>query len=155
MAFADLIRAADRAVQAHLGGADVSFRSKLGEFSVKGMFDENYVLVDPEHAGVEQVTPAAWFRIEDLPVHPDDDPDLVLVIGEQAYSVRERQSDRVGGSIRLLLHVTEMPVELEDGPTSSLGVSIPTGELTIYRGAHAGGRDVRHYLERLGWYLVP
>lgn len=107
MAFADLVAAADRAAQEHLGGVTVLYQPE-GEDAVEvpAMFDERHVIVQGgAHAGVEQVGPALFVRLEDLPVHPDEDEPLIT-IGEREYRVRERQPDGQGG-VRLLLHRTE------------------------------------------------
>lgn len=104
MAFSDLVATADRAVQDHLGGT-VSYQPEVGDaVDVSAVFDERYVRVleDQERAGVEDVGPAVWLLLEDLPVHPDDD-EPVITVGGVAYRVRERQIDGMGG-IRLFLH---------------------------------------------------
>jgi anti-sigma factor ChrR (cupin superfamily) len=105
MAFTDLVEDVDRAVQQHLGGVTVVYQPEAGDaVTVTGMFDATYVLLDQGNAGVEQVTPAVWLRLEDLPVHPSED-DPVITVNGTTYRVRERQVDSVdGGSVRLLLH---------------------------------------------------
>jgi hypothetical protein len=105
MAFADLVAQTDRAVQGLLGSATVTYAPAEGDpVEVIGMFDENYILVLPENAGVESAGPSVFLRLEDLPVHPDDD-DPVLTIAGVDYTIRERQTDgSAGGGIRLLLH---------------------------------------------------
>lgn len=104
MSFADLVKRADRAAQTHLGSVAVTYAPEVGApVTVQGMFDDRYILIDRQ-AGVEQVTPAVVIRLEDLPVHPDDD-EPVLTINGVVYQIRERQTDGlVGGAIRLLLH---------------------------------------------------
>lgn len=104
--FAELVRRTDRAVQNHLGSVTVTYDPVSGPaVQVPGMFDDRYLLIDRQ-AGVEQVTPAVVIRLEDLPVHPDND-EPVLTINGTTYRVRERQIDgAVGGAIRLLLHRT-------------------------------------------------
>jgi hypothetical protein len=135
----------DRAVQAHLGGEAVTYASLLGTFPVTGMFDENYVLIEgAAHAGVEQIGPSVWLRLEDLPVHPDQD-EPVLTIKGQAYVVRERQVDKGGGSIRLLLHLAPEP-ELKSGSAASLGFAF--GDRRVHGGSPM--RDMRTYLNQLG-----
>jgi hypothetical protein len=104
VAFSDLIENTDRAAQDHLGGVTVSYQPLDGDaVPVVGIFDENYRLMRPDNSGVEQVTPALFVRLEDLPVHPDDDEPRIT-IGGQVYKVRERQPDGVGGGVHLLLH---------------------------------------------------
>jgi hypothetical protein len=105
MTFASLIANADRAAQVILGGVDVVYQPQSGaSVTVTGIFDDAYVAVDNGNAGVEQVGPVVWLRLEDLPVHPDDD-EPTITINSVDYIVRERQVDgTVGGSIRLLLH---------------------------------------------------
>ena len=113
MGFPDLVAQADRAVQEHLGGVAVTYEDEFGEVvEVQGIFDETYTLADGGQAGVEQVTPAVFVLISDLPVPPDEDAEevrtqiqdepLVTIRGKK-YRVRERQADGMGG-VRLLLH---------------------------------------------------
>jgi hypothetical protein len=103
--FAELVAKIDRAVQSHLGGVPVVYQPEHGAaVEVTGLFDENYTLVDPSNSSVEQVGPVVWLRLEDLPVHPEDDEPTLLISGT-SYRVRERQTDgAAGGGIRLLLH---------------------------------------------------
>lgn len=98
MAFADLITAADRAVQHHLGGVVVSYQPDVGvAVEVTGIFDEAYILAKGDaEAGVEAAGPAVFFRLEDLPVDPEDDEPL-LRIGGREYRVIERRPDGLGG----------------------------------------------------------
>lgn len=104
MAFTDLVEQADRAVQSHLGGEEIIYAPQAGEpVPVTGIFDENFVLLRPGESSVEQVGPAVFFRLEDLPVDPEQD-EPVLTIGGVDYTVRERMPDGLGG-IRLLLHL--------------------------------------------------
>lgn len=105
MSFADLVAVTDRAVQGLLGGVEVTYAPAVGApVQVTGMFDENYLLVIPGDAGVEQVGPALFVRLEDLPIVPEDD-DPTITIDGKIYRVRERQTDgAAGGGIRLLLH---------------------------------------------------
>jgi hypothetical protein len=105
MSFADLIAQTDRAVQEHLGGVTVTYAPEVGDaVEVTGIFDAAFMLVAPGNSSVEQAGPAVWLRLEDLPVHPDDD-EPTLTIDGQDYTVRERQTDGPdGGTIRLLLH---------------------------------------------------
>ena len=156
MSFAQLLAVVDRAVQKHLDSVPVIYQSLAGTVEVRGMFDENYVLVDGSaHAGVEQVGPAVWFRLEDLPLHPDDDTPLLSILGK-TYKVRERQPDGpVGGSIRLLLHVVDVAFELppdgKAGSLASVGGQDPRGEQV----RRAPGQDMRVFLNQLGWPLLP
>ena len=90
--------------------AVVLYRSADGdEVEIDGVFDERFILIDQARAGVEQVTPAVWFKLEDLPEGVDLDLDEpLLTIGGKVYRVRERQTDgATGGSVVLLLHVVE------------------------------------------------
>lgn len=99
MAFSDLVAAADRAALVHLGGTEVTYQPSVGApVTVDGLFDENYTLFTNEG---EIRGPAVFLRLEDLPVHPDDD-DPVLTIGGTEYRVRGRQLDGLGG-IHLVL----------------------------------------------------
>lgn len=110
MAFSDLVEGIDRAAQTLLGGVPVIYQPEVGgPVTVQGIFDERYTLVQPGNAGVEQLGPAVFLRLEDLPVHPDDDEPR-LTIGGKVYTVRERQPDGPqGGGIVLLLHLLEGP----------------------------------------------
>lgn len=107
MAFADLVADVDRAVQGHLGSVTATYQPEAGEaVDVVVMFDEAYQLEEGNaHAGVEQLSLAVFVRVEDLPVHPDED-EPTLTIDGQSYRVRERQPDGMGG-MRLLLHRSE------------------------------------------------
>lgn len=108
MGFADLVAATDRAVQAHLGSVTVRYRPECEDpIEITGVFDERYVLVDPANAGVEQIAPVLFLRVEDLPIHPDGD-DPTIEIAEQRYQVVERMPDGFGG-IRLRLHRIDRP----------------------------------------------
>jgi hypothetical protein len=103
MAFADLVASIDDAVREHLGSVSVEYQPESGDaVEVDGLFDATYVLVDEGNAGVEQVGPAVWLKLDDLPVHPDDDEPQLTIAGK-LYRVRERQPDGMG-TIRLLLH---------------------------------------------------
>ncbi len=108
MAFTDRVDAMDRAAQDHLGGITIEYKPAVGPpCNPVAIFDENYVLTDPTNLHVEQVVPAVWLKLEDLPKHPDDD-DPVLTICGKRYTVRERQTDgAAGGGIRLLLHLVQ------------------------------------------------
>lgn len=103
MAFSDLIDDVDRAVLTHVGGVDVIYTTEAGApTTVQGIFDENYILSDPGHAGVEQLTPMVWLQLEDLPTDPRlENP--TVTINSNVYTVRDRPTDGVGGSIRLSL----------------------------------------------------
>jgi hypothetical protein len=105
MSFAKLIAKIDRAAQRRLGGAVASYQPAVGAaVPVTGMFDANFVFIDSEGSGVEQVGPAFFVRLEDLPVHPDED-EPILTIDGTAYRVRERRTDgSAGGGVILLLH---------------------------------------------------
>lgn len=105
MAFSDLVALVDRAAQKHLGGVEVTYVPQFGApVLVTGIFSEQFVLAEggAGMTGVEQVGPAIFFRLDDLPIHPDSDNPLIT-IGGVGYRIRERQVDGMGG-IRLLLH---------------------------------------------------
>jgi len=112
--FADLVTRADRAVQDHLGGVAVTYEDEFGQVAeVMGLFDERYHRAGGGEAGVEQVGPAVFLRIEDLPVPLDADADEsatqirtepLVTIGGRKYVVRERQADGLGG-VHLFLHL--------------------------------------------------
>lgn len=111
MGFADHVASADRAVHVHLGSASVVYAPLAGSpETIIGMFDENYVLVDPTDPGIESVGPSVWLSAENialLPVHPDDDTPT-LTIGGTDYKIRESKPEGLGG-IRLLLHLVTVP----------------------------------------------
>lgn len=95
MGFADQILAADRVAQSRLGGVSVIYQPTVGlPVTVQGMFDETYLLTD-------QLEQALFLRLEDLPVHPDDD-DPLITIGDRQFKIRLRQPDGLGG-IRLVI----------------------------------------------------
>lgn len=106
MSYSDLITATDRATQDHLGGVTATYTPDGGAaVLVVGMFDENFVLNDPERPGVEMVAPVFTARIADFITDPldDDDPDISIL--GVAYTVEQRITDgTIGGSVRLLLH---------------------------------------------------
>lgn len=106
MAFADLVADADRAAQLALGGELVTYRTALGvPVPVTGIFDEQYVLAKGSaEAGVETLGPAVFFRLEDLPEHPEDD-EPTLTIGGVDYRVIERRPDGMGGIVLALRRV--------------------------------------------------
>lgn len=105
MSFSALIAATDRATQTHLGGVTATYTPDGGVAAdVVGMFDENFVLVDPERPGVEFTAPVITFRLSDLAVNPYDDDPVIQVLGVD-YTVDQRITDgTLGGSIRLMLH---------------------------------------------------
>ena len=103
MGFADHIAAVDLAAQTHLGGEPVVYQPEVGDpVPVTGIFDEEYVHVERGEVGVETVSPAVWLRLEELPVHPDDDDPRITIKGK-VYRPRGRVTDGYGGSIRILL----------------------------------------------------
>lgn len=108
MAFADLVSAADRAIQGHLGSVKVIYRPEpeLGDpVIVDGMFDASFVFLDQGEAGVESVGPVVFLLLVDLPVHPEDCNPRITINGVD-YKVRERQVDSLGG-IKLFLHLED------------------------------------------------
>lgn len=107
MSFADLVAAADRAAQSALGGESVIYRPSVeAAVEVTGIFDEQYVLAKgTAEAGVESVGPAVFFRLEDLPVDPDEDEPTLEIRGVE-YRVIERRPDGVGGIVLGLRRVT-------------------------------------------------
>lgn len=103
MAFSDLVAAADRAAQKHLGGVAVSYHPEGGPpADVVGIFDEAYQLLKADaEAGVESSGPAVFLRLADLPVDPEDD-EPTLVIAGASYRVVERRPDGLGGIVLVL-----------------------------------------------------
>lgn len=110
MGFADSVALADRAVHVHLGSVSVTYVPLSGSaVTIAGMFDANYVLVDPVDPGIESVTPSVWLsagNIALLATHPDDDTPT-LTIGGIDYSVYESKPEGLGG-IRFMLHLVSI-----------------------------------------------
>lgn len=103
MAFADLINTVDASVLNTLGGVDVLYQAEdLDDVTVKGIFDENYRLLDEGAGGVETFVPSVWIKTADLPGDPASD-DVTVTIGATAYRVIRREMDRTGTSVRLFL----------------------------------------------------
>lgn len=105
MDFADLVAGVDRAAQESLGGVLFTYQPEDGEpvDDVPGIFDENYLLAQEGEASARTVTPALWVRLEDLPVHPNEDDPIITVSGK-TYRVRDVSTDGdVGGAIVLFL----------------------------------------------------
>ena len=99
MGYADLVTRTDRAVQGHLGGVTVSYKPKIGAaVPVTGVFSRPFVLAEGQggEAGVEQTAPAVFFRLSDLPKHPDGD-DPRLTIDGTVFKVKSREPDGMGG----------------------------------------------------------
>lgn len=107
MSFDELVRRADRAVQRVLGSVVVTYAPLVGApVPVTGMFDEQYVLAKGDaHAGVEALGPAVFFRLEDLPVDPEND-EPTLTIGGLHYRVIERKPAGMGGIVLVLRLIT-------------------------------------------------
>jgi hypothetical protein len=108
MSFADLIAAADRVAFAAFGDRDangepipMTYQPTTGPaVPVTGIFDENYLLAKgTAEAGVEALGPAVFFRLEDLPIDPEDDEDPTVTIRGVAYRVIEHRPDGVGGIV--------------------------------------------------------
>ncbi len=103
MSFADLITSTDSAVRAHLGGVSAIYTPEVGDAAtVSGIFDEQYVMSKPGEAGAEQVGPALWVTLADLPADPRTENPTITIAGV-IYTVKERPTDGFGGTIRLLL----------------------------------------------------
>jgi hypothetical protein len=99
--FDTLIRRVDRAAQSQLGGELVTYAPAVGApVQVTGIFDANYVLVTGSigNTGVEALGPAVFFRLEDLPVDPEDDEPILTIRGVD-YKVLERRPDDMGGIV--------------------------------------------------------
>lgn len=105
--FAELVEAADRAAQEHLGGVTVTYQPAVGAaVPVTGIFDAPYVLAKGEpDAGVETAGPSVFFRLADLPVDPEDDEPTLTIAGID-YSVIERRPDGLGGIVLALRRIT-------------------------------------------------
>lgn len=111
MSFAALIAQVDRAAQSALGGEFVTYASTVGPpVPVIGIFDEEFVLANGDaQAGVEASGPAVFFRLEDLPMDPEDDEPTLTIRGVN-YRVIERRADGLGGIVlavrRVILEAT-------------------------------------------------
>jgi hypothetical protein len=103
MAFSDLVEQVDRAAMAALGGEPVIYRPSVeAAVTITGIFDSQYELAEgTANAGVEALGPAVFFRLEDLPVAPEDD-DPTLEIRGIVYRVVERRPDDQGGIVLVL-----------------------------------------------------
>ena len=113
MPFGDLIADVDHATQDHLGSVAVTYTPDVGPAVTEtpsgdplvGMFDENFILSDPDRPGIEMVAPVVTLRLEDLPTDPRDEDNVQIKILGIDYTVDHRITDgSIGGSIRLLRH---------------------------------------------------
>lgn len=108
MGFAELLTAADRATQRHLGGVTVVYQpAGGGAVEVQGVFDEPYRLHDQAQVGVESTEPAVSLALSDLPVHPDDD-DPIITIGGVSYRKRTVEPDSLGKVVRITLALLDV-----------------------------------------------
>lgn len=106
MSFADVIDTADRnAVLPLLGGVPVTYQvTGEGDVTPTGMFDENFVPLEPGESFMEQNTPSVWLKLADLPGDPKED-DPTFVIGGKTYRTRHREIDGPqGAGMRFWLH---------------------------------------------------
>ena len=104
MAFDELVARMDRTALTVFGeSVPVVYAPELGDaVSVSGIFDAQYVLAKGDaEAGVETAGPAVFFRLEDLPVDPEEDEPTLTIRGV-AYSVTERRPDGMGGIVLAL-----------------------------------------------------
>lgn len=100
--FASLVSRGDQAVQKHLGGA-VTYAPSAGQaVSVRGVFDEDYVLVESGNTGVSTSGPAVFLTLSDLPSDPQTDVNAVITVAGKSYKSREVQKDGIGGALLLL-----------------------------------------------------
>lgn len=110
MSYDDLVRHSDRMVQSVLGGEVVTYASSVGSpIPVTGMFDSNYVLAKGDSlSGVEATVPAVSFRLEDLPIDPELEPDgfPTLTIRGESYRVIERRPDGMGLVVLVVRRIT-------------------------------------------------
>ena len=72
---------------------------------MQGIFDEAYVLVDPQQPGLSSWGPAVFLRLEDLPSGQLDEDPRISVPGH-VYRVREAKEDGQGGVLLLLHEIT-------------------------------------------------
>ena len=104
MGFADLVTAADDQVLDSLGKVSVTYAPSSGSpVVVEGIFDENYIVLEENEFGFEQITPAVWLHLDDLPSDPDTDTPVITINGVE-YLARARPRDSLSLTVRLLLH---------------------------------------------------
>lgn len=111
VSFADLISAADRVALSVFGEpTPVTYAPEVGDpvsttpsgAPLIGIFDEQYVLAKgTAEAGVEALGPAVFFRLEDLPVDPEEDEPTITIRGV-GYTVTEHRPDGMGGIVLAL-----------------------------------------------------
>lgn len=93
-----------------LGGVPVMYTSSVDSpIQVTGIFDANYVLAKGDAmSGVEALGPAVFFRLEDLPMDPELEPDGLptMVIAGTNYRVTQRRPDDMGGIVLVLRRKT-------------------------------------------------
>lgn len=108
MSYSDLVARADDLARDHLGGVSVTYAPVVGDsVVVAGIFDANYVLIDPDgELRVEMVGPAVFLRMNEIPTDPDLDDPTITVAGN-TYSVRARRKDSLGGIV-LMLHRADL-----------------------------------------------
>ena len=103
MAFADTIAS-------HLDGPllssglrdAITYAPRVGSpVTVAGFFDAAFVLAEVGGAGVQNVMPAAFVRVADLPVDPEDD-DAVVTVNGKTYRVTGIRPDGTGVAVLLL-----------------------------------------------------
>ncbi len=102
MDFREVVGRMDLSQVAFLG-EDTAYRQADGTtVAVRGVFDEDYVRVAAGQAGVESAGPMVFYRLADLPVHPDEDEPEIVIRGV-SYRVTETKPDGQGG-VECLLH---------------------------------------------------
>jgi hypothetical protein len=96
--FADLVESMDRVVQAKLDGETVTYDPAAGAaVQVVGVFSETASIAKgTAEAGVEVLGPSIFFRLDDLPVDPEDDEPAITIRGN-VYEVIRRIPDGMGG----------------------------------------------------------
>jgi len=108
MSFADLVEAADRAAQGHLGGVEVTYAPAVGAaVLVTGIFDAQYQLTKGDaEAGVGTLGPAVFLRLADLPADPELDDPTLTIGGVDYRMIGAPQPDGMGGVLLVLRTVT-------------------------------------------------
>ena len=84
-------------------GEDVFYRPrKGGSFEIKGIFDTQFVQVDPDtEEVVASNVPRVGIKLADIPFAPEQGD--VLEIRNKRYKITDAQEDGLGG-VSLLLH---------------------------------------------------
>lgn len=104
MSWTDLVNGMNRCCQNAFSEKEgvIYIRNNGDQLSIQGIFDANFISVDPDTgATISSTTPVLAIIANDLPVSPDEG-DKVVIRGV-TYKVMETQPDSEG-MIKLILH---------------------------------------------------